>query len=224
MKKHSQVVQILIFLLLMCFVIPPLFNTSVNLNSLPFQEWTFPITQFCFGIIFLIIYIFELYSSEQDKINALPLRAKSIYISFTILFTISLLFFNALVFKYLSFVIPSGAKDIPIVKPSIFLEYVFCLINFICSAIFEEVLYRAWLPELILSFFKIDDKKKIFNWIIELLVTLLFAFAHLYAGWLSVANAIFAHIILRTIYIKTGNLYSNMISHSIYNVLILFVF
>ncbi|MDD7268383.1 MAG: CPBP family intramembrane metalloprotease [Treponema sp.] len=103
------------------------------------------------------------------------------------------------------------------------------MINFGFSAIYEEVLYRAYLPEALILLFRINVKentkfKYISLFFAEAIGALLFAFAHIYAGWLSVLNAILAHLILRLIYRKTGNIYINITAHWLYNLLILLVF
>lgn len=228
MKKHSLVQQILnIFIISFLFVIPPIFNTGKTFNPQTFQSWNFPWLQIITGYFFLFIYKKYLYEPENDKLQPLTEKAKLLYSSFTVLFTLSLLFFNALIFKFLSILIPQGAQNISVNKPESVPVFVYCLLNFLFGSIYEEVLYRSFLPDSLKNLFNIekgDVSKRYFALCIEILAALLFAFAHLYAGWLSVLNAVIAHFILRLIYTKSGNLYTNMAAHFLYNLLILFVF
>lgn len=230
MKKHSFIVEIFTFIIcFLFFVLPPLLVFGSNFNEQTFQNWTFPWYQLITGSLFFCFYIFYIKTSNENQVNSITPKQKILFISFTIVFTLALLFFNSLIFKFLALFFPSGSNQIQVTKPKTFQEVLFCLINFGFSASYEEILYRAYLPEALILLFRINVTentkfKYISLFFVEVSGTLLFAFAHIYAGWLSVLNAIFAHLILRLIYRKTGNIYSNIIAHWLYNLLILLVF
>lgn len=231
MKKHAPVVQILtFFMILSFFILPSLFISNINNAAQSFSKWNFPVYQVLTGSFFLLFYIFYI-GGNQSKIISKhsTVISKIIYISFTVVFTLSLLFFNCLIFKSISLLFPDKITDLSIAKPDSFTAFLFCLINFLFSACYEEVLYRGYLCDSVLSFFNLNFKtgskaQKTIVLIIEIICTILFAIPHYYGGLLSVLNAVTAHIILRVIYLKTGNLYSNIVAHWLYNVLILFVF
>lgn len=230
MKKHSFIVEIFTFIIcFLFFVLPPLFVFGSNFNDQIFQSWTFPWYQIITGSLFFCFYIFYINNSYDKKLTSIELKQKFLFISFTIVFILALLFFNSLVFKFLALLFPKGTNQLQVIKPNTFLEFLFCMINFGFSAIYEEVLYRAYLPEALILLFRINVKentkfKYISLFFAEAIGALLFAFAHIYAGWLSVLNAILAHLILRLIYRKTGNIYINITAHWLYNLLILLVF
>jgi len=226
MKKHSLTVQIPIFLIIfVLFIIPPFF---VKNSQISYENWNFPWMQIITGTGFLCFYIFYIRDSKAKKDLNTSAAQKLLYNSFTVVFTLALLFFNSLIFKFLATLFPNMSNEVQVTRPDTVLSFIFCFLNFAFSACYEEILYRGYVSDCLISIFKIEeiqDKKRIvFIVVIEISVALLFAFAHIYAGVFSVINAVIAHVILRTIFIKTKNLYTNIIAHCLYNLLILFVF
>ncbi|MBC6713622.1 CPBP family intramembrane glutamic endopeptidase [Treponema sp. Marseille-Q3903] len=203
MKKHSLSIEIIIFsAIFFLFVVPPLFAKNVFESNL-FSVWNFPVNQLIlafFGGIILFFYY------EKDK-------KKPFLIFFPVIYTFGLLFSGSLFIKYISILI-GESPAIDIKMPSSFTGWLWCILNFSCAAFFEEVIYR---------FYIIDEleyllKYKI-NIVCEIVGCLLFAFAHLYMGWISVLNAAIAHIILRMCYVKNHRLWQCVASHFIYNVI-----
>ncbi len=95
----------------------------------------------------------------------------------------------------------------------------------ISAAFYEEVLYRVYLPDRAKKIFarqknhesNDESRQKKKAWLCEIFVLILFALAHRYAGWLSVANALAGGILLRICYKKTGALWTNLSAHIAYN-------
>ena len=110
--------------------------------------------------------------------------------------------------------------QINVLLPDSFITWLFCILNFLFSAFFEEVIYRFYLPMSLHSFFsqKSQENKAVFI-LIEVICSLFFAFSHLYLGFLSVLNAFFAHIVLRSSFFVSRNIYCNTAAHFLYNVI-----
>ena len=124
------------------------------------------------------------------------------------------------------------AGDSP-VHPQIFPEtptaFVFCLIEFACSAFFEEAIFRVFLPDgakniaaRARSFTKGGTALPVpapLSAAIEIVVALCFALSHRYLGIPGALNALAAHFFLRRCYVKTSALWTNTAAHFLYNVL-----
>ncbi|MBQ7158327.1 MAG: CPBP family intramembrane metalloprotease [Treponema sp.] len=112
-----------------------------------------------------------------------------------------------------------------LLPPVTFLGWINAIFGTICAAFYEEVLYRVYLPDAIKQLLKKrnhtennnDAPSQKIMLICEAAAVILFALAHRYAGWLSVANAMAAGIILRRCYYKTGALWTNLTAHVAYN-------
>jgi len=206
MKKHSFITEITLFsLIFLFFILPPLFYSFFSLD-LPFN-WSFPFQALI--LFFLALGLFLFYNDSSFSItNLLPC-----------IFTLGLLFFTSLIFKIIDIIFIKNAEKVELILPDNFLAWLFCILNFLFSAFYEEVLYRFYFPQALISFFEGKSNKKIIPLICELITALLFAFAHLYLGYLSVINAFFAHIILRITFKKSKAIWSGFIAHFIYNMI-----
>lgn len=231
MKKHSFALQIIIFsIIFLSFILPPFFITSNNYNQNTFQNWNFPFEQFIRFILVIIFFVFFINKKDSSKKNTPNFRKISFSNFFsTAVFGLSLLFFTSLIFKIISIKNINLSNEIAVERPKDFLQILFAILTFIFSASFEEIIYRAYFPDALLNIFnyeKIENKakKNILRIFCEFLGILVFAFAHFYAGILSTINAAFAHCILRILYIKHKNIIGNITAHSLYNILILFIF
>lgn len=231
MKKHSFALQIIIFsIIFLSFILPPFFITSNNYNQNTFQIWNFPFEQFIRFLLVIIFFIFFINEKDSSKKNTPNFRKISFFNFFsTAVFGFSLLFFISLIFKIISIKNINLSNKIVVERPKDFLQIIFAILTFIFSASFEEIIYRAYFPDALLNIFnyeKIENKakKNILRIFCEILGILVFAFAHFYAGILSTINAAFAHCILRILYIRHKNIIGNITAHSLYNILILFIF
>ena len=224
MKKNTSFLSdLFIFLvILFFFLIPPFFTPKISENNSPFLAWHFPSRQLIYALFAFSLYFFyrnRVFSYEKRTINKI--------FRFPLIFTFSILFFIQLIFKVISisdnyFSQNQNSMDFQanILLPDTFFTWFFCILNFLFSAFFEEIIYRFYLPLILHSFFKrnAQENKAVFV-IIEIVCCLLFAFSHLYLGFLSVLNAFFAHIVLRSSFFVSRNIYCNTAAHFLYNVI-----
>ena len=212
MKNHTLLSDAAVLLLIIfLFIVPPFFAIAVSAAKPVFSLIKFPWYQILLAVFGSLILFFYYEQSHKKTL-----------IIFPVLFTFGMLFSISLFCRFLSEVFAGpGSSDISelVIRPDGPVQWIFCLINFICAAFYEEVLYRFYLSDALLSV--ITRKKNFrFAWILcEAAGLLCFAFAHLYMGWISVLNAALAHILLRLCFKKTGKLCPCVASHFIYNVI-----
>ena len=214
MKKHTLLSDTAVFLLIIfLFIVPPFFVISISPESPLFSLWSFPWYQLLLAFLSAVLLFFYYEKSGKRTL-----------IIFPVLFTFGMLFAVSLFCRFLSeiFADNPGAVRLDassVVRPEGFVQWIFCLINFFCAAFYEEVLYRFYFSDALLSL--ITQKRSFrYAWIFcEVLGLLCFAFAHLYLGWISVLNAALAHVFLRLCYKRFGKLWPCVASHFIYNVI-----
>ena len=224
MKKNTSILpDLFIFLLILTFfLIPPFFSPQISESNSPFLKWTFPSRQLIYAVFSFSLYFFykkKFQNDEEKEINRL--------FRFPLLFTFSVLFFIQLIFKFIS-ISKNGLsqnhnflnEQVKVMLPDSFATWSFCILNFIFSGFFEEVIYRFYLPLILHSFFTRNSKenKAVFV-LVEVVCCLFFAFSHLYLGFLSVLNAFFAHLVLRLSFMISRNIYCNTAAHFLYNVI-----
>lgn len=216
MKIHSFIFDFLIYLIIFVFfALSPIFSLFFeSINEPSFSTWNF--SPFLFIELAVCIFLVCFY---YDKKNISI--SKTQYILYKIIlpstFVLSLLFFNSLIFKYISAKYIQSSESVSVILPKDIFSWISCILIFSISAFFEEVLYRFYLIE---GFFNLIKKKNILIIsITEFLVCFLFSIGHLYLGYLSVINALLAHVILRICYKTTGNIYSGFIAHFCYNII-----
>lgn len=224
MKKNTSfLTDLFIFLLILFFfLIPPFFAPQISENNSPFLAWHFPSRQLIYAL-----FAFSLYFFYRNRVLSYEKRTINKIFRFPLIFTFSILFFIQLIFKVISisdnyFSQNQNSMDFQtnILLPDTFFTWFFCILNFLFSAFFEEVIYRFYLPMSLHSFFsqKSQENKAVFI-LIEVICSLFFAFSHLYLGFLSVLNAFFAHIVLRSSFFVSRNIYCNTAAHFLYNVI-----
>ena len=220
MKLHSSFFKIVIFCVVFaCFVLPPLFIKS----AINFEEWTFPFTQ----TVLFALALFLLYACRFTTGDALEGGPRSKYfifynVIFPATFCFCILFSISLLTNGLAMICKMPSPEFKLLLPANALQWLFCLLNLFFAAFYEEVLYRFYLPETARFFAKKIQKKLIFL-LIEAIFALIFAFSHYYAGIFAVFNALFAHIVLRCFYKKTGSLAAGISAHFVYNLVQLFL-
>ena len=215
MKKHTLLSDIAVFLLIFfLFIVPPFF-TSVNVtDELLFKSWGFPWYQILLGIFSCGLLYFYYQKNESgiltvwNKLNVFP-----------VVFTFGMLFAVSLFCRFLSEVTGFSDGEFLVVKPAGVLQWIFCLINFLCAAFYEEVLYRFYFTDKLKGLIGLKVKWRVLPVLCEIAGLLCFAFAHFYMGWISVLNAALAHLILRLCYKKSGRLWPCVAAHFIYNVI-----
>lgn len=219
MKLHSFKYQIFIFsIILIFFILPPVISGFSNPAQNSFSSWNFPLT---YSVLF-ICSCFIYFSNREKKFS----DKTSIFYKFIFpaTFIFCLLFFNSLIFKAISLFVSKTNffSDTIVVKPKGIKEICYCLLNFLFSATYEEIIYRFYFPDALLLLF--PKSKKILRIFFEFLAAFIFAISHLYLGILAVINAFTAHLILRIIYKKTDCIYSNIAAHFFYNIITLLVY
>lgn len=221
MKIHSLLAKILIFLVVtLSFVLPPVFTISQTVDNSAFVEWNFPVTSLILASIALFLFFIYPYvygksyfeNSEKLKIPGW-LR---------IIPTICLLFVPSFLLNFLSYIFPKAiTNSVAFSLPATFSGWVFCLLKFMFAAFYEEVIYRLFFTDALLSILKDIShvfEKKVFVIICEILGCAVFALGHFYMGIFAVINAAIAHFILRYTYKKSGSIIPGFIAHFVYNV------
>ena len=214
MKFNSLITEIVIFFFILLFLIlPPLFGEQVNVDLSLVFTWTFPLQQLLMAIFSLCILLFY-HKSRKQKINIFGFR---------IFFTLGILFCSYFLISFLSMVIPNNSPVInPIPLPSTFVTWIFCILNFMFGAFYEEVIYRFYFTDTLLDILNNINPlfdKKITKIICEIITALLFASAHYYMGIFAVLNALIAHFALRYTYKKSNSIIPGVIAHFLYNMI-----
>ena len=219
-------------LIVFLFIIPSFFvsalvsaaGTGENVKSL-FEGWSFPWYQILLAIIGALILFFyyeKNESSSDEKPVKLAAASDAIWkrlVVFPVVFTFGMLFAVSLFCRFISEVTGLFDGEILVTKPAGFLQWSFCLINFLCAAFYEEVLYRFYFTDKLYDLIRKKLRWQWFIWICEAAGLAVFAFAHLYMGWISVLNAALAHVFLRLCYKKNGHLWPCVAAHFLYNVI-----
>ena len=162
MKKHTLLSDTVVFLLIVfLFIIPPFFAASLVLaadagqsTSSLFKGWDFPWYQILLAVIALLILAFY-YGNEHDEADAVKAgkaeKSDSIpdslwrhLIVFPVVFTFGMLFAVSLLCRFVAEVTGAFESDILVIKPEGILQWLFCIVNFLCAAFYEEVLYRFY--------------------------------------------------------------------------------
>lgn len=218
MKLHSFLYEILIFSLIFAFcVLPPCFILPSE-DAFFFSEPIFPWKALCLFVFTVIFYLLIL----QKRIQP------SYYTLLSFAFCFSLLFFNSLIMKAVSILVHNNSTEAKpgIVKPQNAVQWLFIILNFFFASAYEEVIYRAYFPNALISLLtrihKVQENKVIRIIVVilaEIIALLAFSFAHFYLGVLSVINAAFAHIILRLFYRRRHDIIAVWAAHFFYNII-----
>lgn len=204
MKRPQILSELIIFSLILIFlIIPPFFTPKITDSNLLF-DWSFPLNQGCLLVFALILYFFS---------KNLNTKKGFFYPS---MICLGLLLTSAFLMKFLSGSL--GAANAKMI-PDSGKKWIFCLLTFCFSSTYEEIIYRFYFTDALKRFFPNAKNEKRKNIITELAGVLVFAFAHLYLGWLSVINAAIAHVILRLLYKVTNSIWNCALIHFIYNVI-----
>ena len=209
MKKHTLLSDLALFLLIFfLFIVPPFFAAVVARDSPLFSGWSFPWYQLLLAFFAVLLLVF-FYEKNQHRT----------LVVFPVLFTFGMLFAVSLFCRFLSEVSGLVDPELVVTKPAGFLQWTFCLLNFLSAAFYEEVLYRFYFID---ELYILITRKKLWRGsrlLCEAAGLVCFAFAHFYMGWISVLNAALAHVLLRLCFKKYGKLWPCVASHFIYNVI-----
>ena len=208
MKKNLLLAQFLVIFFFLA--VPPLLKNSEAQKSVTIR----------FGLTSLLslAIAFPILQEKKRRIISAPekkdARTKAIMTAlsfFALLLSALIIIFFARLFSSET---KSAAPQIP--------KGVFEWLNFaagtLLAALYEEVIYRVFLPGAAETLFVKDKKRERFHLlIIEGAVIALFALSHRYLGIPAVLNALAGGAILRVCYKKTGSIIPSLASHSLYN-------
>ena len=206
MINKSIFLEILIFFLILVFLIlPPVIAPGVSAGDKIFT-WTFPFRQIGLGIFAVVLFVLS---------KGLNTKKGFFYPGF---FALTFMFFVALLIRFIT---KNSVKEFDFALPSGGLQWIFCVLTFLFSAVYEEVIYRFYFADAlyrILGYTRFGDKKSTLI-ICQALALLAFAFAHLYLGILAVINAAVAHLVLTYLYKKTNFIWNCVLVHFLYNII-----
>lgn len=231
MKKHTLLSDLAVFLLIIfLFIVPPFFSSVPLDGSSLFADWSFPWRPLLLALLSfsLLFFYYDFRGVEKNDVKESAQGMFALWSKlkiFPVIFTFGMLFSGSLFIQYFGLAFGLVSEGVTFNHPQGALQWLFCLLNFVCAAFYEEVLYRFYFTDKLkllledLPALRSKEKwRKALGFFCELLGLLCFAFAHLYLGWLSVINAAYAHIFLRLCYKKTGKIWPGFAAHFIYNV------
>ena len=207
MKKTFFAIEFAIVALFL--LLPPVIFSSDS------QNVKITLTPFAFFSLAagLFLYFFNrkpFYSSDSSDKNINLIKKISVLtVSFGLLILTSVVFF-----ALQEFVIKQNSPETLV--PENAFEWSMALTALAFGAVYEEALYRFFVPQFFLFYF--EGKAKVF---FEAVSVLLFALAHIYLGSAGFLNALICGIILRVTYKKTEDLGANCLIHFLYNSLLL---
>lgn len=214
MKKHTILSELgIFFAVFFLFIAYPL-GIQFYYDVKPgFVEWNFPWSQMIHSLVCILLLLFY-YEKKNSRPLALVLKVFPVIMTFGLLFCVSL-FCRAISMMISDPDLINGEIN----KPDTFIEWIFCIFTFLFAAFNEEVIYRFYFADKLNQILSIKIQWRGIGIVCEVLCCVLFALAHFYLGWISVANAALAHIILRLCYKKSGMLWPCIISHLFYNII-----
>lgn len=213
MKKSLFTIEfILVFIIL---VLPPIVFPAANTNELKIQ--------LSLNSIYLLAASLYLYFSNRELLSKIKISNQTnifvlhsqFLISFSLLIAFSL-FFQILFSKFLNNA--ESSVSVKPVLPANFIQYASFFAQIIISAFYEEILYRFYIPQKLRIFIK--EKYFVFA---EIFSVLIFAFSHKYQGIAGISNAFFSGLILRFLFVKSGNIFVSALCHIFYNIFIFFI-
>lgn len=200
-KTDLKTLKVLCAILAFCIYVPPLFVRHASIS------WRFPFEgafYAAFSAVLCTLYGYKIFPS--CFLHFVSQLAKSTL-------ALGALFIVQAFFVLLSLIFPLPFLEFPLPEHSS--EWFFVALTFAFSSFSEELLYRAYSLDLFkASFLRFFPHFTFFS---EILAAALFSLSHLYLGFFAFLNALFAHVILRLLFIKNRTLWGNIVSHFIYN-------
>lgn len=220
MKNHPILRQCIIYsfeyiVIFILFVLPPFFAvTKVQLDLPQFTVSSLLLYVTAISICGSVRYRYDLFSQTVFVKPELSIKQKTVYGIITLL-CISV---AACVCNMFAPQVSVFSVDFPTGS-----ELFFLLCGTILAAVYEEVLYRLYLPDFLYGLTVIILRNKtmpyfrILYWCGEFVCVMIFAFSHWQNGLIAVINAACAGIILRIVFCYSGSLLPGIFSHVIYN-------
>lgn len=207
--KHLFIEFLIIFFI---FVLPPLIFASKSDPHAITRLTFFSLVELAFCLLIIFQYRFlekDLPEEEKSKRKRAKF-IKNLYWWAIALGCLKLVYASLETCIYV-FKIPSPAHTPLKISGA---KWIFTITNICISALYEETLYRRFIPDCLVKF---SQEKKIPTIIAEILSILIFAFSHRYLGHPAVINAAVCGTILRICCIKTNSIKAGTIAHAIYN-------
>lgn len=142
---------------------------------------------------------------------------KNFFLGFILLF---LLLLNMVLWNYVQSKIVLGFTGTVLINNiSAFFLWINIIFGTFTAAFYEEALYRFYAPGFFLQFVAKIKNQKIFYFVVESIIILLFAFAHFHLGWIGIIHSFFAGLLLR-VYVKRYNCFFVCVAvHTIFNLI-----
>lgn len=211
------------FIILLIFVIPPLFASFSSDLTIDFSKFNF------FMLPNLLLALF-LYFQERLQNKSGPQGQNEVQkaglwrlaaFSGNFLLTFGSLAICAALFELAAIALNVQSLG-NVILPSNFFEFLCCAFTLCASAFYEECLYRLYLPKALGTIARSKNHAALF-WMAEAAAVLLFAFSHRYQGTLPLFNALVCGIILRVSFVKSKSVWPPFIAHLAYNAAALFL-
>lgn len=208
-RRFFQLVEFTFIALFL--IIPPLF--AKPLNTFNFSS-TFSVNLFFYLAVALAVY----FTAENRQSNHTPLFLKITMDSsyFFKSFGSLVLFASTLEFILVKLNLSSNFTGISADFSS--LNKITVLLTFLVTCFYEEIIYRFYIPDFLISNVKFP---KI---VPEILSILIFALSHRYLGLAPVINAFFAGFVLRRCYLKSSSIITCFLAHFSYNIFMLYLY
>ena len=208
LQKHAD-----FFLIFVFFAVPPIF-----ISSQPSFSPAMP-------LLSLIVYVaLSIYILIKNKFGKTDFRAFSVVTSFLLLCALLL---NAKIWDLATIFFSETLTEVTKTESEGFMNNAYIVLSLFISALYEELLFRQFLPEGAFSFFQSVSKTagntKISRICTEIVIVMIFALGHRYLGIWAVLNAFTAGCILRFFCIRTGSFLSGFVAHFVYNLIVFFL-
>lgn len=216
MNFHYLLKEIGLFLAVILFFVAPSILVGEK-SELVFQVWNFPILQLSMAVCGLLV----CYIKDKNLISIKKTEGTNTIVDLGVsFFSFGMLCLISALLQAVSYFFFNLSDNASISFPSSVVQFVFFILTFLFSAVFEESIFRIYLPRAFYDIFNCHKLKGLAVFIIsEVLPCILFAFCHRYLGWFAVINAFFCHFVLRLCYLKTSSFLFGVSVHCLYNVL-----
>ena len=209
LQKHAD-----FFLLFVMFAFPPVLNSKTSSYSA-----SMPVLML---LVYTAVCIYILCKTKFKKSDF----TKFSFLSSAIL--LISLFINGAVWNLISSLFVDSQEDIQRIMPDNLLEKLYVGLSIFVSALYEELLYRQFLPDGAVSIISQSAQSVISPTVLrfasEIVIIAIFALGHRYLGGWAVVNALCAGVMLRIFCIRTGSFLSGFIAHYVYNMIVFFLF
>ena len=153
MKKHTLLSDIAVFLLIIfLFIVPPFFASVPVDGSSLFAVWAFPWRPLLLAILSaaILFFYYDFGSSEKKDVKDPAQGIFAVWPKlkvFPVIYTFGMLFAGSLFIQYFGIAFGLVSEGVSINHPQGSLQWLFCIMNFLFAAFYEEVLYRFYFTD-----------------------------------------------------------------------------